>query len=118
MTTISKDAQLITLFDEVRRAVSWAAALSWALSHADGGVRVYATRAAGHWGPDGSPIGPGSRRRALSAPAMWNPPGESSVPSRVLAAHDWEFGTDRCRRVAWFLFPDSHFPLAFPCIWR
>jgi len=30
MTTISKDAQLITLFDEVRRAVSWAAALSWA----------------------------------------------------------------------------------------
>jgi Putative transposase len=23
-----------------------------------------------------------------------------------------------CRRVAWFLFPDSHFPLAFPPIWR
>ena len=23
-----------------------------------------------------------------------------------------------CRRVAWFRFPDSHFPLAFPPIWR
>jgi glycine cleavage system aminomethyltransferase T len=27
-------------------------------------------------------------------------------------------GRDTLTGVAWFLFPDSHFPLAFPPIWR
>ena len=27
-------------------------------------------------------------------------------------------GRDALTSVAWFLFPDSHFPLAFPPLWR
>jgi hypothetical protein len=29
-----------------------------------------------------------------------------------------ELVEDARNRAAWFLFPDSHFPLAFPPIWR
>ena len=41
-----------------------------------------------------------------------------TVPNSMLPGEGIASREEGCRRVAWFLFPDSHFPLAFPPIWR
>jgi hypothetical protein len=39
-----------------------------------------------------------------------------TVPNSMLPGEGIASREEGCRRVAWFLFPDSYFPLAFPPI--
>lgn len=42
----------------------------------------------------------------------------ATVPNSMLPGDAIAFREEGCRRIGWFLFPDSHSPLAFPLIWR
>jgi hypothetical protein len=41
-----------------------------------------------------------------------------TVPNSMLPGEGVASREEGCRRVASFLFPDGHFPLVFPPIWR